>query len=752
MRKARRASPMTEGGRGATQEPRRRVRTWEDAPARGSPVGPRPAARPGSPMTEGGRGATQEPRRRVRTWVREAGVILACSTLALGCSGGGGSRGAGAVAAPVTAAAPGARDPMGYGWTVAPVSSDHDGALAALAPVGTAVLALESPTRRALRVDPLSGVNTEEAVLPFDVATLVRLDDGRLLAATADAGVPGAGGVQVRDLSGAWSETLGGPVRGVGRAAAVGLVNDRPHAVVDEPGVGAAVHVLTAQGWLRSGTIPSAGPPSAVGAFGITAWVGAEGAAGQPAGLWRRLGADWEQVVLPLAAPSRPDVRQRVTALVPLPTRLIIAVGAFDLTTGKAEAGALLAWDDAGISLLEPLPGDAPLAVVRHEETVFVGTAMGRLQYLDPITGTFVDEPGVPTTGAVRSLLPLDASTLLLGVTEAGRGVLVRRVGLSAAGTPLPTPSGNGAGVAPVGSSAAAGVTSGAVAAGPTFLTDVAPILVASCASCHVRIAGFRLSANGADPAADHAAVMTELDLATPAASLLLRKAANEEPHRGGKVLAPASPEFATLLAWVRAGAPFGAGQVAAPPVQTIPVVVTPPVIAPVTTRTTPGSTLPGSTAPVATSTPVVVTPPVIAPVTTAVVVTPPVIAPVTTAVVTPPVIAPVTTAVVTPTPPATYLADVKPLLQASCAGCHVTRSRMRLSAGLADDAADYAAVLLRVDLASPDASALLVRPSDPAARHPLQVFDVGSPEYTALRGWITGGAPFDRPPVQTAP
>ncbi len=664
----------------------------------------------------------------MRHWVREAGVILACSTLALGCSGGGGgSRGAGAVGAPVTAAPPGARDPMGYGWTVAPVSSDHDGSLTALAPVGTAVLALESPTRRALRVDPLSGVNTEEAVLPFDVATLVRLDDGRLLAATADAGVPGAGDVQLRDLSGGWSESLGG----AGRTAAVGLVNDRPHAVVDTPGVGASVHVLTAQGWLLSGTIPSAGPPSAVGAFGITAWVGTEGAAGQPAGLWRRLGADWEQVVLPLAGPSRPDVRQRVTALVPLPTRLIIAVGAFDLTTGKAEAGALLAWDDAGITLLEPLPGDAPLAVVRHEETVFVGTAQGRLQYLDPITGSFVDEPGVPTTGAVRSLLPLDASTLLLGVTEAGRGVLVRRVGLSAAGSPLPTSSGNGAGVAPVASSAAAGVTSGAVAAGPTFLTDVAPILVASCASCHVRIAGFRLSANGADPAADHAAVMTELDLATPAASLLLRKAANEEPHRGGKVLAPASPEFATLLAWVRAGAPFGAGQVATPPVQTIPVVVTPPVIAPVTTRTAPGST-----APVATSTPVVVAPPVIAPVTTAVVVAPPVIAPVTTAAAT----------------PATYLADVKPLLQASCAGCHVTRSRMRLSAGLADDAADYAAVLLRVDLASPDASALLVRPSDPAARHPLQVFDVGSPEYAALRGWIAGGAPFDRPPAQTTP
>ena len=78
----------------------------------------------------------------VGTWTREAGVMLACSALALGCSGGGGgSRGAGAVAAPATVAPSGARDPMGYGWTVAPVSSDHDGALVALAPVGTSVLA-----------------------------------------------------------------------------------------------------------------------------------------------------------------------------------------------------------------------------------------------------------------------------------------------------------------------------------------------------------------------------------------------------------------------------------------------------------------------------------------------------------------------------------------------------------------------------------------------------------------------------------
>ncbi len=221
-------------------------------------------------------------------------------------------------------------------------------------------------------------------------------------------------------------------------------------------------------------------------------------------------------VLLPLAAPSRPDVRQRVTALVPLPTRLVIAVGSFDLTTGRAEAGALLAWDDAGVSLLEALPGDAPLALARHEETLFVGTASGRLQYLDPVTGGFLDEPGVPTTGPVRSLLALDDATLLLGVTEAGRGVLVRRVGLSAAGTPLPVP----AAIAPVASGAVAGIASGAVAAGPSFLTDVAPILATHCASCHVRIAGFRLSANGADPAADHAAVMTELDLATPAASL----------------------------------------------------------------------------------------------------------------------------------------------------------------------------------------------------------------------------------------
>ena len=81
-----------------------------------------------------------------------------------------------------------------------------------------------------------------------------------------------------------------------------------------------------------------------------------------------------------------------------------------------------------------------------------------------------------------------------------------------------------------------------------SFTNDIMPILSkAGCNSggCHGALAGkagFRLSLFGYDPASDHLAITREslgrrVDLAKPAASLLLTKPTTAVPHKGGRRL-----------------------------------------------------------------------------------------------------------------------------------------------------------------------------------------------------------------------
>jgi mono/diheme cytochrome c family protein len=71
---------------------------------------------------------------------------------------------------------------------------------------------------------------------------------------------------------------------------------------------------------------------------------------------------------------------------------------------------------------------------------------------------------------------------------------------------------------------------------------------------------GLKLSLWGEDPALDWTALVQEqggrrVNLLEPERSLLLQKATAELAHEGGRRLAPGSPEYAVLLAWLRAGA-----------------------------------------------------------------------------------------------------------------------------------------------------------------------------------------------------
>jgi len=99
------------------------------------------------------------------------------------------------------------------------------------------------------------------------------------------------------------------------------------------------------------------------------------------------------------------------------------------------------------------------------------------------------------------------------------------------------------------------------------FIPDVMPVLAkAGCNStaCHgspVGKAGFKLSLFGYEPADDHNAIAKDaggkrLNLKDPAKSLFLTKATMGVPHGGGMRFKATSPEYRTLLSWIKEGAP----------------------------------------------------------------------------------------------------------------------------------------------------------------------------------------------------
>ncbi|MBI3865032.1 MAG: DUF1553 domain-containing protein [Planctomycetia bacterium] len=100
-----------------------------------------------------------------------------------------------------------------------------------------------------------------------------------------------------------------------------------------------------------------------------------------------------------------------------------------------------------------------------------------------------------------------------------------------------------------------------------TFESDVQPLLTrlgCNSGACHGKSRGqngFALSLLGFDSDFDYAALVGEargrrVFSAAPESSLVLRKAAAQVPHGGGKRIEPGSPHFETLRKWIEAGAP----------------------------------------------------------------------------------------------------------------------------------------------------------------------------------------------------
>src|SRR4051794_14305310 len=89
-----------------------------------------------------------------------------------------------------------------------------------------------------------------------------------------------------------------------------------------------------------------------------------------------------------------------------------------------------------------------------------------------------------------------------------------------------------------------------------SFATDVYPLLVPTCQSCHAtgeQAGDTQLLFTGAAPA-DYATVVMFVDTSAPAGSRMLSKLSGNG-HQGGTVYAAGSPEYQTILHWIEQGA-----------------------------------------------------------------------------------------------------------------------------------------------------------------------------------------------------
>ena len=114
-----------------------------------------------------------------------------------------------------------------------------------------------------------------------------------------------------------------------------------------------------------------------------------------------------------------------------------------------------------------------------------------------------------------------------------------------------------------------------------SFARDIGGILTkkgCNTSSCHGGVkgqGGFKLSLNALYPRDDYKwiveggtyQVLTDevageknprVDSENPEQSLLLQKPTMQVPHGGGQLFPPSSPDYVTILNWVRAGAPYG--------------------------------------------------------------------------------------------------------------------------------------------------------------------------------------------------
>lgn len=486
---------------------------------------------------------------------------LIVGALVAGCGGGGGGGGGSTAAGVTTAISPVSSglnlpslDPAGYTWQTnfyGP-NGTAGGTVTRLAtaPLSTATVITTAPLGRVDSVN--NGVTSGEAALIYDINTIAPIRTATY-ATTSNEAAPGGGDVYVRDSNGRWGialDTLGSDAVVVAHESVAGVRTD-VYAFSGGIGRSCTVSMIANSNGQFVNDIAVIGsyiPTNAVSYRGeVYVAVADNGAGGGSARVLRGTGAVWREI-LSLGGGGR----VRVTGMAVVNTySLILSTANFNVGSGLPGGGAVFHFD--GERLQQLYSGDAPLGMVIQDNTIYIGTAGGRLLHLE--NGQWVSEVGLPT--GILSIGALHAPTqaeLMVGVKTANGAAVYRRIANSG-GVAIPTPP------SPVTPTTPPPPTTPAPPAPGSYLASVRPLMM-DCNSCH-RVGGaaggsqFVLSNNLSLDNQDYAEVMSFTNVGTPTASLILTKPTNQVGHGGGTRFLATDPAYATIRNWIQNGRPL---------------------------------------------------------------------------------------------------------------------------------------------------------------------------------------------------
>lgn len=480
-------------------------------------------------------------------------ALVASTAVGIGCTGGSSSSRGGTAAAStgnINSGLPTENRGAAYNTTTvfAPQGSIAGAKINAMAvaTLGTAtgVIASEAPFSNIYAV--ASSSNTFEAKLFFDANMIARVDSGATTdyyASTSSREAPGAGDVWQR-VNNNWQLAYDT----ADNEAVVATVNSGAwtgfyvaHGSID----GSTTVVRQAAGGFTSiATIQSEVPTNAISYKGDL-WIATRSseATGGGAKLQRYTGGgNFDEVMMPVALVGQ-GVYQNVTSMIEIATAssgsvampiLAVAVGEFN-EQGAAISGTVMISNGTDFEVIANYQGEAPTSLAWIDDTVYVGTSGGKVQYRDA-NGEMQDESTLPANNGVYSLVVTGDELYIGAAINTGPAIFVRKGGAGV--TPPPPPSTD-----------------------VYFDTDVAPLLAANCASCHqapglaLAVASFEL----VDNATDFTEITTNrIDMATPTDSMLLLKASADTSvggHGGGAIWAPGSSQANTVTTWISQGA-----------------------------------------------------------------------------------------------------------------------------------------------------------------------------------------------------
>lgn len=356
-------------------------------------------------------------------------ALLALGLAAAGCSRSSGPPGSTAAALtapdvtrllPVRVARPAAVTSLTTAW--APATPAGSAVVALGAAPGGELLAAVSGVGRVVRL-PAAGPAVDEVLLPHDVTSFATVGSATLLAT----GNPRAlrGGAVYRRDGASWRLDRDA-TRATAVVAALGSWTYAVSGDARQAGSGAqASKARPGAAWTDVAVVFSGAPAVALG-HRERLWVGGRSSTDDGARLARGLDGSWLEARVPLEA--APGERLAVVGLAAGANGVLYAaVAGEDARDGLPTRGALLAWDEPSEALvaLATLEGDAPRCLAAAEGTVYLGTAGGRVLWLDE-QGALREEPGVPANDGVQALLA-HAGALHVGVRGATGALLLRR-------------------------------------------------------------------------------------------------------------------------------------------------------------------------------------------------------------------------------------------------------------------------------------------------------------------------------------